>query len=206
MPSHQFRTAAVVTAATLLVAACSTQSPTAPSVGASAGMAGLAATSAAASPASAPAPSPATTNYEVKFMQDMIDHHHMAVMTAEMCVEKAVHAELQTLCSNIIATQNAEIATMQSWLESWYGISYAPEMHGMGQMEHFSRLTGATFEIAFMEMMIRHHEGAVREGEHCIDRAYHPELITLCQNIVTTQTAEIAQMESWLCQWYGRCH
>jgi hypothetical protein len=66
--------------------------------------------------ASGPAPEQAITNYEIDFLQDMIDHHHMAVMTGEMCVEKALHEELRALCQEIVAAQSQEIATMQFWL------------------------------------------------------------------------------------------
>jgi uncharacterized protein (DUF305 family) len=41
--------------------------------------------------ASGPAPTQSATNFEIKFMTDMIDHHHMAVMMAEMCIAKAIH-------------------------------------------------------------------------------------------------------------------
>ena len=56
-----------------------------------------------------------------------------------------------------------------------------------------------------MEMMIKHHEKAIKEGQHCLDKAYHTELRELCQNIIATQSAEIALMQTWLCQWYGEC-
>ena len=52
-------------------------------------------------------------------MEDMIDHHAMAVMMAEMCTMKVVHPELITLCQNIIASQSAEIQMMQTWLQDW---------------------------------------------------------------------------------------
>ena len=42
-------------------------------------------------------------------------------------------------------------------------------------------------------------------GEHCLDKAYHTALQQLCQNIVQTQTEEMALMQSWLCAWYGIC-
>ena len=157
--------------------------------------------------ADAPAPSPATAHFEVKFMTDMIDHHGMAIMMAEACVEKAVHAELRSLCQNIIAAQSQEIERMQSWLQSWYGISYEPEMDKTnGQMKKLMSMSGAMFEIEFMQMMIRHHAKAVKEGEKCLQKAYHPELRQLCSNIIVTQTAEIQQMQSWLCQWYQICN
>jgi uncharacterized protein (DUF305 family) len=73
-------------------------------------------------------------------------------------------------------------------------------------MDRLAELSGEEFEIAFLRMMIRHHAGAVREGFRCVRRAHHEELIELCHSIVATQTEEIALMESWLRQWYGRRH
>jgi uncharacterized protein (DUF305 family) len=158
--------------------------------------------------ATGPAPDRAQARYEVFFMQDMIDHHAMAVHMAMMCQEKAVHPELQTLCANIRNTQTTEIMQMQSWLLQWYGVSYQPQM-SQGhhhQMHRLHSLPAEQFEIEFLKRMIRHHWGAVIKGSQCIDRAHHPELIDLCQNIVTTQTAEITLMRTWLCQWYGLCN
>lgn len=151
------------------------------------------------------APTAAQTRYEIKFLTDMIDHHMMAVMTSQLCQEEAVHEELRELCGQIETAQMAEIEMMQSWLQDWYGIEYEPRMTpGMErQVEKLAALEGAEFEIAFMEMMIKHHEGAVKEGERCVERAYHPELIELCHDIIETQTAEIETMQTWLSEWYG---
>lgn len=89
----------------------------------------------------------------------MIDHHMMAIMQAEVCLEKTVHAELAQLCENIIATQSQEMMMMQSWLQEWYGISYEPQMTPgmMRQVEKLAELEGAEFEIEFMQSMIKHH-------------------------------------------------
>lgn len=199
----------------VMLAACSGQpeSPTAPSALSStplASVSGSSPTDAATGGvtiASAPAPSPSASNFEIKFMTDMIDHHQMAVMMAEMCIAKAIHPELRSLCASIRTAQMAEIEEMQAWLQDWYGITYQPVMKPGDQqmMERLAALSGAEFEIAFMEMMIKHHQKAIKEGQHCLDKAYHAELRELCQNIITTQSAEIALMETWLCQWYGQC-
>jgi uncharacterized protein (DUF305 family) len=158
--------------------------------------------------ASAPAPEPSAARFEVRFMETMIDHHHMAIMMAHMCLEKATHQELQEMCQQIIAAQQQEIQQMQSWLSSWYGISYSPQMtRGEEQMmEQMHRLSGAEFEIMFMEHMIRHHWRAIVEATGCLEKAYHSELNTVCENIITSQSAEITTMRSWLCQWYGVCN
>ncbi len=158
--------------------------------------------------ASAPAPDKATAEYEVRFMADMIDHHAMAVEMGQMCLQKAVHPELLALCANIVNTQSQEIATMQSWLSSWYGVSYQPEMtNGMQQqMQRMMSMTPTEFEMEFLKMMIRHHWKAVVMSSTCVDRAYHEQLRGMCEDIIIAQTAEIQQMRTWLCEWYGLCN
>ena len=96
---------------------------------------------------------------------------------------------------------------MQSWLHDWYGISYEPHMtrKDRNQLQGLARLHGKKFEIAFMRMMIEHRSVAIEEAEDCVDRAFHEELIDLCENIIETQTEEIKTMRGWLCHWYGIC-
>ena len=156
---------------------------------------------------SGPAPDRQTAKYEIDFMEDMIDHHAMAVQMANICVEKAIHEDLRALCENIVTTQSQEIAEMQSWLSGWYGITYSPQIKpgDMRMMERLASLSGAEFEIEFMEMMIKHHLKAIREASKCVERVYHEELREMCENIITSQAAEIEQMRTWLCQWYGIC-
>jgi uncharacterized protein (DUF305 family) len=162
---------------------------------------------AAPAAASAPAPGMSTATFEVDFLTGMIDHHAMAIEMGEICLDKAEHAQLQGMCQDVISAQSQEIETMQAWLGPWYGVSYEPVMKPgeMRQMEKLAALSGAEFEIRFMEMLIRHHRKAISEAEKCLDRAYHPDLPDLCQGMIEMQSPEIAQLESWLCQWYGRC-
>jgi uncharacterized protein (DUF305 family) len=158
--------------------------------------------------AAGPAPKPSQRNFEVRFLTEMIDHHAMAVMMADMCLERSVHPELQAMCEQIREAQMEEIVTMQNWLSEWYGIEHEPEMTPgqQKQMEKLAALSGAAFEIEFMKAMIRHHWKAVVRASQCEDKAYHQELIDLCAQIVSTQLAEINQMGDWLCEWYGICH
>lgn len=157
--------------------------------------------------ASMPAPTQPAVNFEVRFMTGMIDHHQMAIEMASMCLEKAIHPELSSMCEQIIAAQSAEIQEMQAWLQNWYGISYSPTMKPGDQQMHdrMASLSAAEFEIAFMEMMTKHHEKAIKEARQCLDKAWHTELRQLCESIIAAQSAEIAQLETWLCEWYDRC-
>lgn len=162
---------------------------------------------AASATADAPAPGRQTARYEISFMQNMIDHHAMAVEMAELCLTRAIHEELRTTCESIITTQSREIEQMQTWLSEWYGITYEPQMSKQEQrdMQRLASLSGAKFEIAFIEMMIEHHQAAVREASECVEEAYHRPLIRLCERIIAAQSAEIEQFRTWLCEWYGRC-
>jgi len=112
---------------------------TALALGAAAGVGVAAALPAAAD---APAASEQAARFEVDFLTGMIDHHHMAVMMAEMCVEQVVHPDLESTCESIVAAQSAEIEMMQGWLQDWYGITYEPDMTGMQSMHRFHDLAG----------------------------------------------------------------
>ena len=157
--------------------------------------------------ANQPAPNQGTAKFETRFLTGMIDHHHMAVMMAELCPGRTTHAELMQLCESIRMSQMEEIEMMQGWLRDWYGVNYEPEMKPSDQrmMQDMAMMSGEEFEIEFMEMMIEHHSKAIKEAQKCERRAFHSELQQLCHNIISTQSQEISQMQRWLCTWYGRC-
>ena len=157
--------------------------------------------------ADAPAPDPEQAAFEIDFMKDMIDHHASAVVMAEICLKRAVHEKLRALCQQMLTDQTHEIEVMQEWLSDWYGIDYRPRLSGSERkmMSPLLRHQGDEFEMHFMHMMIMHHSMAIEMSQMCLDMAYHPELISLCGNIIATQSAEIEQMEIWLCEWYDHC-
>jgi uncharacterized protein (DUF305 family) len=137
----------------------------------------------------------------------MIDHHAMAVMMAELCLERAVQPELLAMCEHIREMQLEEIATLQSWLQEWYGLEHELSMTpgAENQMRKMAALSGAEFEIEFMKSMMRHHWTAIVRAQQCQKRAYHVQLIEMCEEIKSAQLAEILTRE-WLCDWYGICH
>ncbi|MCC7165551.1 MAG: DUF305 domain-containing protein [Anaerolineae bacterium] len=155
--------------------------------------------------ANGPAQDPETAKFETDFMQMMIDHHHMAIEMATVCLQKATHDELRTMCQSIIDSQTKEIQDMQSWLSGWYQIDKPPMMMQDGEqmMSHLNAVSGDEFDKMFMEMMSEHHSTAIQEATPCLQRAEHQELKNLCQNIVSSQRQEIDQMQTWLAQWYS---
>lgn len=85
-------------------------------------------------------------------------------------------------------------------------MTHEPEMTPgqMRSMTRLDRLADEDYEVASVRAMIRHHWSAIREAESCLDNAEHPELLSLCESIRSTQLEEIATMQGWLEQWYDR--
>jgi uncharacterized protein (DUF305 family) len=155
--------------------------------------------------ASGPAPERDERRFEIDFLTGMIDHHYGAVKMAELCDGRTMHNELLDLCHSIKATQTTEISTMQSWLQSWYGVTHQPALDAKTQREitQLSQLTGADFEKAFMADMIMHHAEAISRGREAPLQAWHADLLNMVAKMVGSQADEIVQMRLWLIQWYG---
>lgn len=67
-----------------------------------------------------------------------------------------------------------------------------------------SRVAGGRgMDAMFIEQMIPHHDDAIAMAELASDKAEHPEIRQLAEDIRRTQTAENAQMRAWYRQWFG---
>ncbi|MBW5480574.1 DUF305 domain-containing protein [Streptomyces bambusae] len=206
------RTAAVVAAGTaaLVLAACGSNDD------ASAGHSGHGGTSpsaAASAPASAPASQGQHNPADTAFAKGMIPHHRQAVEMADLAPSRAESAEVKTLAAEIKKAQDPEIKTLSGWLTSWgeqvpaegamdhsaHGSAHG--MSGMMSMDEMAKLKGASgkaFDTAFMELMIKHHEGAVAMARTEKAQGAFPEAKTMAEAIITSQSAEIERMNKLL--------
>ena len=159
---------------------------------------------------------------DVVFAQGMIPHHEQAVEMAGIALAPAAAAspEIVELATAIQGAQDPEIVLMRSLLESW---GQPTEMPGMEDMEGMSSdemagmdhggmegmmsgeemaalgtLTGAEFDQAWAEMMIRHHEGAIVMAETVLASGTNLDVELLADQIVAAQQAEIDEMRALL--------
>jgi uncharacterized protein (DUF305 family) len=58
-------------------------------------------------------------DFDKEFVRQMIPHHQMAVMMAQMASKRAAHSQTRNLTKSIVKSQNAEIAKMQEWQQAW---------------------------------------------------------------------------------------
>jgi uncharacterized protein (DUF305 family) len=59
-------------------------------------------------------------DFDKAFIEQMIPHHQMAIMMANMLQSGTNRPEMQQLAKNIISSQSKEIQQMQGWYVQWY--------------------------------------------------------------------------------------
>ncbi|AXE25016.1 DUF305 domain-containing protein [Streptomyces globosus] len=207
------RTAAVLAAgaAALALTACG---GTADGDGGSAGRNGHGAVSSPSATPSAPAAAAGHNAADVAFAKGMIPHHRQAVEMADLAPSRAASAEVKKLAEEIKKAQDPEIRTLSGWLTSWGEQPPAEGSadhsghggHGDGaagmmtaqEMEGLKSASGKAFDTAFMELMVKHHEGAVAMARTEQTQGASTEAKAMAQAIITSQAAEIAHMQKLL--------
>ena len=65
----------------------------------------------------------------------------------------------------------------------------------------YSQLTGEDYDRMFLANMIAHHQGAVDMANLALTSAKHQEIKDMANNIISAQTKEIGDMQSWQSSW-----
>jgi uncharacterized protein (DUF305 family) len=133
----------------------------------------------------------------------MIPHHQQAVDMSTLAETHTTNPELLALAKQIKDAQAPEIEQMTGWINDANASMEMGHEMGMGGMLSDSDMTalaaanGPAFDKLYLEGMIGHHEGALHMAQMVID-SNNAEAKTLGENIVKSQTAEIAQMKKML--------
>ena len=163
---------------------------------------------------------PSTSKFndaDVSFAQQMVPHHEQAIEMAQLAQGRASSADVLELADNIEAAQGPEIDTLKGWLESWGEDVPSSDMAGMDhgdmsndsggamagmmdedEMNDLKAASGAAWDRMFLEMMIRHHEGAIEMAQAEVDDGQNPDATAMAAKIISDQRAEITQMQQLL--------
>jgi uncharacterized protein (DUF305 family) len=162
----------------------------------------------------------ANTSYspaDVTFMQNMIVHHRQAVEMSALVGDRTNREELVALAGRIDASQADEMNFMAKWLSDRGESSQMAKMDhsahaghdmksmmGMASPEDMQRLAaakGGDFDRLFLELMIKHHDGAVKMVKDLLEQpgsVYDPVMFEFTSDVDTDQTAEIERMNALL--------
>ena len=161
---------------------------------------------------------PRYTAADVRFMQRMIAHHAQALAMTTLVPTRTRRDDIRLLAERIDVSQRDEIALVRQWLESRHqevpslkahhgqhdAAGHQTLMPGMLTEEELTRLakvTGTEFDRLFLQLMIRHHEGAltmVAELFGTNGAGQEPEIFRFASDVDADQRAEIARLRAIL--------
>lgn len=170
---------------------------------------------------------PAADSVDAGFARDMSTHHQQAVLMAGIARDRTTDPEIALVAKDIEALQNNQLGRMQGWLSVWglerasgTAMSWLPSdeqggmsgmsdsdmaggaaMPGMADTDELLQLrsaTGPAFDVLFLQLMIRHHQGGTAMASYAADYAEVAAVRTLARSIAQTQGAEIATLTDML--------
>lgn len=164
-----------------------------------------------------PRPGPA----DIGFCQDMVAHHEQAVLMATLAMDRASPA-VHALAQSILVSQSGEIGVMRGWLQLWGAPLVAPRpmawmadagdasaaasqprpaMPGMAspaELQQLWQARGQSFDILFMQLMTRHHEGGLLMANEVQNSARLQAVRDTGRGMLFEQAQEIALMAQLL--------
>ncbi|MGX7829175.1 DUF305 domain-containing protein [Actinokineospora sp. 24-640] len=145
---------------------------------------------------------------DIAYVRDMVIHHQQAVRMTALVPDRAADAQLKGLASRIADVQGPEIGVMNRWLADNDLPAVNPEqahahgdMPGMATAAEMSALTaakGAAFDTLFLELMIRHHEGAIAMANQVQQRGMDVQVQEMADHVIAEQSDEINRMRGML--------
>lgn len=147
---------------------------------------------------------------DVQFMQGMIAHHSQAIYMSRLAEQRSIEPRLIRFAQKIDQSQATEIDQMQRWLREHgqvapdtgsYRTIAMPGMLTAQELVELGAARGATFDRRFLELMIRHHEGALQMVAELLRTpraAQEVDVNVFANEVHLVQTAEIDLMRQML--------
>jgi uncharacterized protein (DUF305 family) len=130
----------------------------------------------------------------------MIPHHEQAILMSELALKKSKNQGILKLSKQIKSLQSAEISQLTYWLkatDSSMTMDHDMKMSGMltkKELASLNDLAGTKFDRSFLELMIKHHKGAL-EMLGLISDSQNEEAKALAKAIKSGQSKEISTMK-----------
>lgn len=157
----------------------------------------------------------ATSPPEQEFIVMMMPYQQDAIALADLALTRARRAEVKALAQTIKANQNQKNRQLRTWYQAWYGGTVpdslqwqqarkmVPVSVGGAMTVDVSQLeTAADFDRVFLEEMMAHYQMGVLMAQTLLSDSDRPEIRTLANAIIQTQSAKIDEMQYWYQEWY----
>jgi uncharacterized protein (DUF305 family) len=166
---------------------------------------------------------PTAESVDAGFSRDMARHHLQGVEMANLALDRSEDPAVRGLAFDISATQTNQTGRMQGWLSLWgIPLTGGEPMAWMGDGGHSGHdmamgadglmpgmateeelaglrsLSGTDFDVEFLRLMIRHHQGGKDMAEYAAEHAGIAVVRDLAGTIVESQSAETTLMTDML--------
>ncbi|OKI69008.1 DUF305 domain-containing protein [Micromonospora sp. CB01531] len=153
-----------------------------------------------------PVPRRSHNNADIRFVTMMIPHHEQALVMAKLVADRGENRQLKIIADRILAAQEPEIKTLETWLTDRglnrnSGPGHQHGMAGMQSAEALEQLTaarGAEFDRMFVTMMVEHHQGAIDMAGEVLALGVDGVLNEMASSVIVEQGAEINRMREAL--------
>ncbi len=157
--------------------------------------------------------SPRADSVDAGFARDMSTHHRQAVLMAGLARDRSTDSELALIAYDIETVQLNQVGQLQGWLSlwglsqstgdvmSWMGDHGGMDMSGAGDglmpgmasaddLEDLRAAQGLDFEVLFLQLMIRHHQGGAQMASYAAENAEVDSVRIMARSIAASQAAE----------------
>jgi uncharacterized protein (DUF305 family) len=157
------------------------------------------------------------TAADVRFMQGMIGHHAQALEMTALLPSRTSRDDMRLLARRIEASQADEIKMMRAWLEArgesapvandahaghaGHDAALMPGMLTPDEMAHLAATRGPEFDRLFLQMMIKHHAGALVMVDELFaspGAGQEAEIFAFASDVDADQRMEIDRMSAMI--------
>jgi uncharacterized protein (DUF305 family) len=157
---------------------------------------------------------------DIGFAQDMSVHHRQAVLMAGLARDRSTDPAIRSIAFDIETNQLEQVGRMQGWLSLWdaapvptgrymtwmtdtsmpgmahgsgsgtAGVAAMPGMASPADLEQLRAAGGAQFDVLFLQLMLRHHQGGVPMATYTAQHTETAQVRNLAEKIFVSQGAE----------------
>lgn len=138
------------------------------------------------------------------FLHHMHGHHAVGLRLARLAAARSQRRRLRAL-GRLMAAEHAEqLELLEQWWASWEGGAVPeldaasreamPGMPSEAEVDAVAQAPAEEFDHAFVDVMVRHHWGAVRMAERERRTSRDPRLVGFCLAVTYAQRRQITAM------------
>ncbi len=137
---------------------------------------------------------------EAEFVAAMVPHHRLGVELLQIAEPRVNDVRVRRLVFEMASYHDADLHHLDHYLSGWSLLEAEvyPGWLDPERVRALERLSGAEFDVAWLQAMIEHHEGALDLAGHFLEEGGRKDLVTLATGIIEVQSRELAQMRHLL--------